>query len=97
VLRGDESEPFALWQLLPTEWVVCDLRVPSDDARCVIAHIRLDAEDDLVDVRWHEECSRPTRYLSVDAVLDDLREEAFRQRGRTRPIEIPHFAPPRVA
>jgi len=97
MLRGEESEPFALRQLAQTEWVVLDRRVPGGDARCVIAHIRLDAEDDLVEVLWLQECARPTRYRSVDAVLDDLRVEEFRHRGGTRPIEIPHFSPPQVA
>lgn len=90
-----DSEPSKLFEVRRVsdqDWVVYDCRVPADDARCVIACVHSD-EDDNVEVRWVDGRVMPTRYLSVGAVIDDLVVAERRRGGSTRPIAIPHYPP----
>jgi hypothetical protein len=77
------------------EWVIYDLRVPPNDARCVVACVWRTDDDD-VEVVWLDGRSLPTRYASVEAVMDDVTASAQRTAGGTRPIQIPSLPPPRL-
>ena len=77
------------------EWVIYDLRVAPNDARCVVACVWL-ADDDDVEVVWLDGRALPTTYSSVDAVMHDITAWSQRSAGGTRPIEIPSLPPPRL-
>jgi len=78
------------------EWVIYDARFARNDARCVVACVR-ETDDEDAEVVWLGGRMMPTRYGSVDAVIEDLTMATLRRRGGTRPIEIPHLPPRRLA
>lgn len=92
----DAAECFELRRVSATEWVIHDRRFAADDARSVVACVWQD-EDDGVGVVWLDGRAMPSHYASVDAVMDDVATSALRRAGGTRPIEIPHLPPPRLA
>lgn len=87
---------FDLRRVSEREWVIYDRRFAMNDARCVVACV-WNADDDDVEVVWLDGHALPTRYASVDAVMADLTVTSQRRAGGTRPIEIPHLPPPRLA
>ena len=87
---------FEVRRVSEREWVIYDVRFARDDARCVVACVR-ETDDDDAEVVWLDSRMMPTRYASVDAVVQDLTTVALRRRGGRRPIEIPHLPPPRLA
>ena len=96
VFDVESANLFDVRRVSDREWVIYDLRFDRNDARCVVACI-WHSEDDTVEVVWLDGRALPTRYASVDAVMDDLMMAAQRVAGGTRPIEIPHFPPRLVA
>lgn len=83
------------WELVRLDddhWLVCDLRYPQDDARCMIACVT--ESEDGVDVFWTaRDIPLPTRYLEAADVIDDLIRWSRARPPHSRPIEIAH-APP---
>lgn len=94
MLGSAATETFTMERIGRAEWVIRDGRVSSDDPQGLVARI-LETDDDLVQVIWFDGSARPALYLSASAVLEDVRVTATRCAPGTRPIEIPHFAPPR--
>lgn len=86
---------FDLRRVSDREWVIYDRRFALDDARCVVACV-WHTDDDDVEVVWLDGRAMATKYASVDSVMADLTTAAQRVAGGTRPIEIPHFPPPRL-
>lgn len=84
------DEQFELQQVTGVSWVIVDHRYRVSGARHVVAHIWR-VSDEVYEVTWLTDVALPSRYVSPSSVVDDLRRENSR---RTRPIPIPHFAPP---
>ena len=87
---------FEVRRVSEREWVIYDVRFARNDARCVVACVR-ETDDEDAEVLWLDGRMMPTRYASVDAVVQDLTSASLRRLGGRRPIEIPHFPPPRLA
>jgi hypothetical protein len=81
-----------LTRLGPCEWEIVDLRHPADDAWRSFGLVRDDEET--VVVTWRPGVPLPTRYATAESALDDAMRWAEHHTGGTRPIPIPHFAPP---
>ena len=88
----EAADLFDVRRVSDREWVIYDLRVPSNDARCVVACVWLTEEDD-VEVVWLDDRPLPRRYASISAVMYDVTACARRSAGGTRPIEIPSLRP----
>ena len=86
---------FEVRRVSDREWVIYDVRFARNDAQCVVACVR-ETDDEDAEVVWLNGRMMPTRYVSVDAVVEDLTTAALRGLGGRRPIEIPHFPPPRL-
>jgi hypothetical protein len=95
VFDVEAANLFDMRRVSDREWVIYDLRVAPNDARCVVACVWLTDDDD-VEVVWLDGRALPTRYASVDAVMDDVTASAQRTAGGTRPIEIPSLPPRRL-
>ena len=87
--------PYELRRVSDREWLIYDVRFPMNDARCLVACIWQSDEDE-AEVVWIDGRSRPTTYVSPEAVMEDLTLAAVGGSGGTRPIEIPHLPPPRL-
>jgi hypothetical protein len=96
VIDARTAGQFEVRRVSHREWVIYDVRFERDDARCVVACVR-ETDDEDAEVVWLGGRMMPTRYASVDAVIEDLTTATLRRRGGTRPIEIPHLPPPRLA
>jgi hypothetical protein len=96
VIDARTAGQFEVRRVSDSEWVIYDVRFARNDARCVVACVR-ETDDQDVEVVWLGGRMRPTRYASVDAVVEDLTTAALRRHGGSRPIEIPHLPPPRLA
>ncbi|MDN3494790.1 hypothetical protein QL996_02525 [Planococcus sp. APC 4015] len=88
--RGTESS-FSIDRVESGTWVIRDLSTPSDDPRHVVACVS--ESDELgVEVVWVRAVPLPTRYLSVEFVVEDLQRWTTRRRSEP-PNRIPRLAP----
>jgi len=94
VMNGDMMQ-FEVQRVSDREWVIYDVRFARNDARCVVACVR-ETDDEDAEVVWLDGRMMPTRYASVDAVVEDMTAAALRRIGGARPIEIPHLQPLRL-
>jgi hypothetical protein len=82
---------FILNRITSSEWVINDLRYPSDDPRHVVACVYEFAETE-VEVTWLRDLPLATRYGTAFEVLEDV--ERMRDSSRAaRPMFIPHRPP----
>lgn len=85
-------------ELIPIDegrWRLCDGRAQRSDASYVVAYI--EEVDDGLDVVWLRGGRLPARFAHIDevtAVATRIVAEGD-SRGSTRPVPIPHHAPPR--
>lgn len=86
-----DIDVFAITRVDDRNWVVQNHRFAPGDPRHVVGAIRED--DDEFEVVWLQPMPLPARYISLDAVMDDLQICTRRQRGGTRPVPIPHMPP----
>lgn len=86
-------------ELLPIDersWRLCDPRWRPSDAPYVVAYI--EHLDEQYDVVWMRGARRRARVSCLDECLRLAREQLAQDIvPGTRPIEIPHFPPPRSA
>lgn len=86
------AESFELFRHDQSTWVIRAARLPETDPRHIVAVIT-DAHAEGVRVVWAQPTSRPTRYFTAEAVLQDLTRPIGPKSGRTRPVPIPHVPP----
>jgi hypothetical protein len=86
------AEPYELFRHDQATWIIRATALPESDPRHIVAVIT-DAHAEGVHVAWAHPTSRPTRYFTADAVLQDLAQGSRPQSGSTRPVPIPHLPP----
>lgn len=82
---------YVLHRITSSEWVINDLKYPSNDPRHVVACVYEVAETE-VEVTWLRELPLAIRYGDVFEVLEDV-ERMHGSSRATRPISIPHRPP----
>ncbi|WP_374976454.1 hypothetical protein ACEYYH_01040 [Microbacterium trichothecenolyticum] len=86
-----DNSRFELSTIAPGEWVIIDTRYPPRHTHRTVARI-WEADANQCEVAWMRDLARPTRYATAHDVLADLGTTP----QRTKPVPIPHLAPPRV-
>lgn len=82
---------FVLLRITPSEWVINDLRHPSNDPRHLVACVYELAETE-VEVNWLRDLPLAIRYGNVFDVLADV-ERMHRSSRARRPLVIPSRPP----
>lgn len=90
-MSGDPDPRYALRRITPSEWVINDLRYPSDDPRHVVACVYEFSETE-VEVVWLRDLPLAIRYSSAYEVLEEVERMQGVSRA-TRPVAIPHLPP----
>lgn len=81
---------FSIDRVEADTWVIRDLSTTTNDPRHVVACV---SADDLgVEVVWVRPVPLPTRYRSVELVVEELQRWATRRRSEP-PTRIPRVAP----
>jgi hypothetical protein len=84
---------FAVQQSTAGSWLIRDLRYPPDDTRHLVARVDEESPEEMV-VTWYRDHPLPFRYVSIQAVMDDLACIESRTSRAARPQHIPHHPPP---
>lgn len=93
-MSGVPEPRYAMNRLTSSEWVINDLRYPTNDTRHVVACVYEVAETE-VEVTWLRELPLANRYGSVSEVLEDL-ERLHSSSRSTGPISVA-ARPPQLA
>jgi hypothetical protein len=89
---SDVPDPrFVLHRLTSSEWVINDLRYPSNDPRHVVACV-YELADTEVEVTWLRDLPLAIRYGTAVEVLQEVERMQWPSRA-TRPIAIAHRPP----
>ena len=89
---SEVPEPrYVMNRLTSSEWIINDLRYPSNDPRHVVACV-YDVEETEVEVTWLRQLPLAIRYGSAFDALADL-ERLHHSVRSSRPISIPSRRP----